>query len=141
MKLKTLRIGYDSFAWILETLRDLAPFDVADNMIERGLVQRRDADDPGAATWSMNHQRTDPHENMGSAVEGIVDELTDLEGELEAAMTEAQLIELERIAAMMYDLLGTNLDADTLGFTADDVLVMFNKYAAGKYPNGHRELY
>jgi hypothetical protein len=60
--------------WLLETLHDLAPADVARSMEEDGLSI---ADRP-RATWVQPGLRHDPHENCGTAIRQIVEEISAL---------------------------------------------------------------
>ncbi len=70
---RVVELSYETLAWLFETLHGLAPRDVALRM-EETIV---DAKDPagGGATWTHKYERTDVHENMGTAVEDIVAEL------------------------------------------------------------------
>jgi hypothetical protein len=155
----TIRLSGESLSWLLETLRDLAPADVAERMIAAGTVDRGEmiAGEPTrGATWIDESSRTDSHENMGSAVEGIVAELTagDTQPCSECNGLEALCVEcggtgrmpsderqLERLGAMMSSWIGTNGDAESLGFTADEILTEWNALIDRRHPAGFRELY
>lgn len=121
---RLIKISHESLAWLLETLRDLAPADVRARLVEAGTLPAGDPDLPPAATWSEPSQYTDCHENMGTAVEGIVEELT------------APECELESIAAQLYGYVGSNgQDGD-----AGELLEQFNAWCDARYPRGHRGL-
>ena len=129
-----MKLSADAKSWLLETLRDLAPAAVAERMIAAGVVDRDDmicGDVIRGATWIDESDRTDPHENMGSAVEGIVAELTAPDDE----------DDLERLGAMMSSWIGTNGDAESLGFTADEILTEWNALIDRRYPEGFGCLY